>query len=68
MGLKGNIIPGLEVKGNVSLPDIIEGKSAYGVAVKNGFKGTEEEWLNSLKNGAGPFAQICLYNPKLAVG
>lgn len=26
-----------------------EGKSAYEVAVRNGFEGTEEEWLNSLK-------------------
>ncbi len=26
-----------------------EGKSAYEVAVKNGFKGTEEEWLESLR-------------------
>ena len=26
-----------------------EGKSAYEVAVENGFTGTEEEWLNSLK-------------------
>ena len=26
---------------------------AYGVAVRNGFKGTEEEWLASLKGDAG---------------
>lgn len=26
-----------------------EGKSAYEVAVENGFTGTEEEWLESLK-------------------
>lgn len=25
--------------------------SAYGIAVKNGFQGTEEEWLNSLNGG-----------------
>ena len=25
------------------------GKSAYEIAVENGFSGTEEEWLNSLK-------------------
>ncbi|OCW69862.1 NosD domain-containing protein [Limosilactobacillus reuteri] len=29
------------------------GKSAYQVAVDNGFKGTEEEWLNSLKGRDG---------------
>lgn len=27
--------------------------SAYGIAVKNGFKGTEEEWLLSLRGDAG---------------
>lgn len=48
MSLKGNIKPEFEVKGKVSLPEVIEGKSAYGVAVKNGFEGTEEEWLESL--------------------
>ena len=26
-----------------------EGKSAYEVAVENGYKGTEQEWLDSLK-------------------
>lgn len=29
------------------------GKSAYEIAVANGFKGTEEEWLNSLKGRDG---------------
>lgn len=27
----------------------IQGKSAYEIAVENGFQGTEEEWLESLK-------------------
>lgn len=31
-----------------------EGKDAYGVAVKNGFSGSEEEWLKSLKGEQGP--------------
>ena len=26
-----------------------EGKSAYEVAIENGYEGTEDEWLNSLK-------------------
>lgn len=30
------------------------GKSAYEVAVDNGFEGTEEEWLESLQGKAGP--------------
>ena len=29
--------------------DGVDGKSAYQVAVDNGFKGTEPEWLNSLR-------------------
>jgi len=31
-----------------------EGKSSYQVAVQNGFPGTEEEWLQSLKGKQGP--------------
>ena len=31
----------------------IDGKSAYDIAVDNGFSGTEEEWLDSLKGDAG---------------
>ncbi|UYB50163.1 hypothetical protein OCI51_26520 (plasmid) [Lysinibacillus capsici] len=31
-----------------------EGKSAYDLAVQNGFVGTMEEWLESLKGGIGP--------------
>ena len=29
--------------------EIIGGKSAYEIAVDNGFQGTEQEWLDSLK-------------------
>ncbi len=32
-----------------------KGDSAYEVAVKNGFEGTEEEWLKSLKGEAGVY-------------
>ena len=31
-----------------------DGKSAYQVAVDNGFSGTEQEWLNSLQGAQGP--------------
>lgn len=34
------------------------GKSAYEIAVENGFDGTEEEWLNSLKGAPGEDADI----------
>lgn len=30
---------------------VARGESAYEVAVRNGYEGTEEEWLNSLKVG-----------------
>ena len=33
-----------------------EGKSAYQIAVNNGFEGTEEEWLESLKGSNGKSA------------
>ena len=32
----------------------IYGKTAYELAVENGYKGTEEEWLTSLKGATGP--------------
>ena len=47
-----------EKKVKISVDDAelvkIEGKSAYEVAVKNGFEGTEEEWLASLQGPPGP--------------
>lgn len=49
--LKGNFSSNGGNSGNGSGAD---GKSAYEVAVDNGFKGTEQEWLNSLKGPAGP--------------
>ena len=33
--------------------ELTEGKSAYQVAVENGFEGTEEEWVQSLKGNQG---------------
>ena len=35
-------------------PPFESGKSAYEIAVENGFVGTEAEWLASLKNGSAP--------------
>lgn len=40
------------LKGHVFNPSLIQGDkgdSAYDIAVKNGFEGTEEEWLNFIK-------------------
>ena len=42
------MVPVLSVRdnnGNVSDIRAIRGMSAYQIAVKNGFKGTEKEWL-----------------------
>lgn len=39
-----------------------EGKSAYEVAVDNGFEGTEEEWLESLKGKPGDKGEPFTYN------
>jgi len=41
------------LKGTVVNPDEIYGKSAYEIAVMNGFDGTEAEWLASLKGDRG---------------
>lgn len=40
------------------------GKSAYQVAVDNGFKGTEQEWLTSLKGPKGDTGQTGATGPK----
>lgn len=39
----------------------VKGESAYDVAVRNGFTGTEVEWLNSLKGGDGEDASAVDY-------
>lgn len=41
------------LRGTIVNPDVIRGKSAYEVAVANGFEGTETEWLESLKGKDG---------------
>ena len=38
-----------EKTGEYEKMPIAKGESAYEVAVRNGYEGTEEEWLNSLK-------------------
>lgn len=41
----------LKLSGDIYLPKAIQGKSAYELALMNGYQGTEEEWLNSLNGG-----------------
>ena len=45
MSIKGNAESFVELRGSLSLPEAIQGKSAYEIAVIHGFEGTEEEWL-----------------------
>lgn len=53
MSLTGNAESGYILRGKLSNLDKINGLSAYEVAVVNGFSGTEEEWLESLKGKDG---------------
>lgn len=52
-GIRAGVQVGGYVKG-------LDGKSAYQIAVENGFEGTEEEWLESLegKEGYSPSVQL----------
>lgn len=45
--LSGTLSSSVDLSGNI-MYTILKGLSAYEVAVKNGFVGTEEEWLESL--------------------
>ena len=45
----------------------VPGLSAYEVAVENGFDGTEEEWLDSLKGGPGKHGDDGV-SPTVSVG
>lgn len=52
-----NLIGNLKIKekliGNIHLLKKVHGYSAYDLAVKYGYKGTEEEWVQSLKGPKG---------------
>ena len=57
---KDNNIIEVISKGKQGIP----GKSAYTIAIENGFKGTEEEWLSSLKGD--PFTYENFTNEQLS--
>ena len=44
--------PDISCRSSIEIP--ANGKSAYEIAVENGFEGTEEEWLASLQGPPGP--------------
>lgn len=51
--MHGALSPKFTIGGSASRLNTIHGKSAYEIAVINGFVGTEEEWLASLKGEPG---------------
>ncbi len=53
MNLTGNLKIKEKLIGNIHLLKKVHGYSAYDLAVKYGYKGTEEEWLQSLKGPKG---------------
>lgn len=52
MSLEGKATQGSVLRGKINSLDVLV-IDAYGVAVRNGFKGTEAEWLASLKGADG---------------
>lgn len=50
--LVGTLSSGNSLTGRVSM---LQGKSAYEIAVANGFEGTEQEWLESLHGDSGVY-------------
>lgn len=51
--IKGTVATEEKMSGYLATVFAKDGKSAYEVAVKNGFEGTEAEWLESLKGEQG---------------
>lgn len=52
MSLEGNVGAAETLRGRINLCDLLV-ISAYAIAVKHGFEGTEEEWLESLRGEDG---------------
>lgn len=61
MSVKGSAESFVELRGSLSLPEAIHGKSAYELAVMHGFEGTEAEWVHYLryaKDGLTPYIGV----------
>jgi hypothetical protein len=54
MDITSYILAKKYVDATLSGAGALQGQSAYDIAVKNGFKGSEEEWLKSLE-GVTPY-------------
>lgn len=50
--MEGNV-QSINLQGSIKAPEMIQGKSAYEIALLHGFEGTEAEWLQSLKGEKG---------------
>lgn len=48
--------------------DGVNGESAYQIAVRNGFQGTEQEWLTSLRGNDGTSAQTPIIRRNVVTG
>lgn len=68
MSLKGTVGTKKELRGSAFVPEFIHGKSAYEIAVANGFEGTEEEWLESLHGEKGDKGEQGEVGPQGATG
>ena len=53
MSLKGNVKSNYRLNGKLSKLETVHGRSAYEIAVINGYEGTESEWLESLHGDSG---------------
>lgn len=53
MSLEGKTTATQKLLGKINRLERLQGYSAYEIAVINGFEGTEEEWLASLKGEKG---------------
>ena len=53
MNLTGRAKADESLRGKINWLKTIHGYSAYEIAVINGFRGTEKEWLQSLHGGSG---------------
>ena len=49
MDIKSYILAKQYIDATISGAGALQGKSAYDIAVKNGFEGSEQEWLKSLE-------------------
>ena len=56
--IKGTVSTKGNIKGNINTVYGKDGLSAYEIAVKNGFEGSETEWLASLKGEKGDTATV----------